>query len=61
MVGVDKENTLVKTYIGGSCSVSLIVGDNFDLSVLENTNTGVGSSKINTNCGFLCHFDWISS
>ena len=31
----------------------LIVGDNFDFSMLENTDARIGCSQINTNCGSL--------
>jgi hypothetical protein len=45
--------------VGRSCSVSLIVGDDFDTIVLPDTDAGVGCSEIDTNC--LGHFDcsWI--
>ena len=33
-----------------------IIGDDFDLSVLKYSNTGVGGAKINSNCRSLCHF-----
>merc|ERR1719167_85848 len=42
--------------IRGGCSVSLIIGNDFNLSMLENAHTGVGSSEINPNSIFLSHF-----
>ena len=33
-----------------------IIGDDFDLSVLKYSNTGVSGTKINSNCRSLCHF-----
>ena len=42
--------------IGGSGSVSLVVGDDFHLSVLENSDAGIGGAEIDSNCGFLGHF-----
>lgn len=52
----DETLSVCKSDIAGGSSVSLIIGDDFDLSVLKNSNTGVGGSKINTNCGSLGHF-----
>merc|ERR1719500_472842 len=42
-------------YIGGSGAVALVVGDDFHLSMLENSDTGVGGAKVDTNSALLCH------
>ncbi|KAF1755604.1 hypothetical protein GCK72_012054 [Caenorhabditis remanei] len=39
-----------------SGSVSLVVGNDLDLSVLEDSNAGVGGSEIDSNCVVLAHF-----
>lgn len=36
-------------------AIALVIGDNLDLSVLENSDAGVGRAKIDTNCGCLSH------
>merc|ERR1719189_3158561 len=43
-------------YIGGSGSVALVVGDDLHLSMLENSDAGVGGAKVDTNSALLCHF-----
>ena len=42
--------------IAGSGPVPLIIGDDLDLPVLENSHTGVGGAQIDTNCLLLGHF-----
>merc|ERR1711963_1244228 len=37
-------------YVGRSCSVSLVIGNNFHLSVLENANTRVCGTQIDSDC-----------
>ena len=37
--------------------VSLVVGDDLDLAVLEDANAGVGGPEVNTDGGFLGHCD----
>jgi len=39
--------------IAGSGPVTLVVGDDLDLAMLEHANAGVGGAKINTNGGLL--------
>ena len=36
----------------------LVVSDNFDFSMLEDTNAGIGGSEINTDCGGFRHFEF---
>ena len=42
--------------IGGSGPVTLVIGDNLDLAVLEHAHTGVGGAQIDSNCLLLGHF-----
>ena len=42
--------------VAGSCSVPLVVGDDLDLAVLEDPDTGVGGAQVNPNSLLLCHF-----
>ena len=35
----------------------LIVGDDFNFAMLENTDAGVGGSEINSDCGGFRHFE----
>ena len=44
-----RENTKMNFY--------LVIGDDFDLSMLENSNARVGSAKINSDSGSLRHFE----
>jgi hypothetical protein len=37
-------------------AITLVIGDNLDLSMLENTDARVRSTQVNTNCGCLGHF-----
>ena len=50
-VGDDWKDPLANTH--------LIISNNFDFSVLEDTNTGVGGSKIDTDSGGFRHFELI--
>jgi hypothetical protein len=56
--GVSNETLGVcKGHITWGSAIALVVGDDFHLSVLENSDAGVGGSKIDTDCGSrLCHF-----
>lgn len=47
----DKSLLVVPGDVGGSDTVTLVVDQNFDLSALHDTNTRVGSSKIDTDDG----------
>ena len=51
----DEPLRIIEGNITGSCSVSLIIGDNFDLTVLKNANTWIGSAKIDSYgwCGHI--------
>ena len=51
IVGDDWKDPLANTH--------LIISNNFDFSVLEDTNTGVGGSKIDTDSGGFRHFELI--
>merc|ERR1719219_1605480 len=51
----DKPFGVREGHIGGCGSVTLVIGDDFDLSMLEHSNTGVGSSQIDSDCGSLRH------
>merc|ERR1712172_465161 len=42
--------------IGGSGPVTLVIGDDLDLAMLEHAHTGVGGAQINSNCLLLGHF-----
>ena len=44
----DESLRIIEGNITGSCSVSLIICDNFDFAVLENANTWIGSAKIDS-------------
>ena len=56
MPNLIKKN-LGRTLFWPYCTVTYkIIGDDFDLSVLKYSNTGVGGAKINSNCRSLCHF-----
>ena len=37
--------------VGGSDSVTLVVGDDFDAAVFVDTDAGVGGSEVNTDDG----------
>ena len=43
-------------HIGGSCPITLVIGNDLHLAMLENSNTGVGGAQVNTNCLLLGHF-----
>ena len=45
-----------ETNIAGSGTVSLVIGDDFNLAMLEHSHTGIGCSKVDTNCVILAHF-----
>jgi len=45
-----------ESHIAGRRAVSLIVGDDLDLAVLENADAGIGCAKIDTDCGCFRHF-----
>ena len=42
-------------HIARSCSISLVVRDNLHFPMLKNSNTGVGGTKIDSNCWSLRH------
>lgn len=52
----DEALGLREGHIAGRRAVPLIVGDNLDLAVLEDSDAGVGRAKIDTNRGCLRHF-----
>ncbi|EZA53153.1 NAD-specific glutamate dehydrogenase, partial [Ooceraea biroi] len=43
-------------HIAGRCAVTLIIGDDLDLAVLEDADAGICRAKIDTNCGCFRHF-----
>ncbi len=47
--------TICESYIAWSGSVSLVISDDFNFSMLEYTYTGVGGPEINTNSWSLGH------
>lgn len=49
----DQPFCVCERYITGGGSVTLIVGDDFHLPMLENSNTGICGTKIYSN-GLLC-------
>ena len=45
----DESLCVIECHITGRCSVTLIVCNNLDFSMLEDSNAGVSSSKIDTD------------
>merc|ERR1719422_1857764 len=43
-------------HIGGSCPVSLVIGNDLHFAMLKHSDTGVGGAQVNTNCLLLGHF-----
>jgi len=41
--------------VGWGCAVALVVGDDLDLAVLEDTDTGVCGAQVNTDCCRFSH------
>merc|ERR1719322_1291163 len=43
-------------HIAWCCPVTLVIGNDLHLAVLEHSDTGVGGAKINSNCCLLTHY-----
>ena len=51
----DQSLGVSKCNIGGSCPITLVIGNDLHLAMLENSNTGVGGAQIYPNRRFLGH------
>lgn len=47
-------------HIAGRCAVSLVIGDDLDLAMLEDADAGVSRAKIDTDRGCLRHFSKVN-
>lgn len=46
----DQSLGVCESDIAGGCSVPLVTGNDFHLSMLEDSHTGEGGAQINTHC-----------
>ena len=52
----DQSLGVSKCNIGGSCPITLVIGNDLHFAMLEHSDTGVGGAQVNTNCLLLGHF-----